>query len=262
MDIGIVGRRWFVSAAALTFVVPACVLLGGSQATARSSPAALPVAELTAVAATSVDNAWAVGWTANGTPHPVILHWNGKSWARTVVPPVRFGGVLNGVTAISARNAWAVGETVYQRLLILHWNGARWFRVSNPANPKYGILNGVAGTSPSDVWAVGGLPSIGFGGGELILHWNGKVWRQVHVPNLYPGSGIVNGVTALSPTNAWAVGYTGIQGSIFHWNGKVWRRSKVTLPRDGNSLAGISAWSAGDVWAVGGSSYNLSLILR
>ena len=263
MDIGFLGRRWFASTAAVALIAPASVLLGGAAAKPPPPPA-LPVATLTSVAATSAGNAWAVGFTARGTSQPVILHWNGRAWARAVIPATPRSGFLNGVAAISAKDAWAVGETIYHRPFTLHWNGAQWSRVAVPAQPKYAVLDGVAGTSPKDVWAVGGkLDSYGFSTlGELALHWNGTVWKPVPVPNLYPDSGAMNRVTALSPSNAWGVGYTGIQASIFHWNGEVWKRSKVRLHLDGNSLEGVSGSRADDMWAVGGSSYGLSLILR
>jgi hypothetical protein len=76
---------------------------------------------LAGVAATSADNAWAVGefftWrfrSANpfgNTPsRTVILHWNGMSWQRQPSPNLgRADNVLSGVAASSPTNAWAVG---------------------------------------------------------------------------------------------------------------------------------------------------------
>jgi len=79
---------------------------------------------LTAVAAISSTNAWAVGGggpvTAEGT---AAAHWNGRSW--TLSPGIS-GAELTGVTATSATNAWAVGGTANGHTLILHWNGTTW----------------------------------------------------------------------------------------------------------------------------------------
>jgi hypothetical protein len=79
---------------------------------------------LTAVAAISTTNAWAVGGggpvTAEGT---AAAHWNGRSW--TLSPGIS-GAELTGVTATSATNAWAVGGTANGHTLILHWNGTAW----------------------------------------------------------------------------------------------------------------------------------------
>jgi hypothetical protein len=48
-----------------------------------SSPNPRPSAELSGVAATSADNAWAVGYTSNshhGSFQTLILRWNGTAW--------------------------------------------------------------------------------------------------------------------------------------------------------------------------------------
>jgi hypothetical protein len=59
---------------------------------------------VSAVAATSVRNAWAVG----GGFRTVILHWNGTAWKR--VPSPSLTGSLSSVAAISSGDAWAVGD--------------------------------------------------------------------------------------------------------------------------------------------------------
>src|ERR1700722_17097473 len=64
------------------------------------------------------------------------------------------------------------------------------------------------------------------------------------------------GVSALSGSNAWAVGSTGTATLILHWNGTTWTR--VTAPSPGHlgRLTAVSAFSPSDVWAVG--SYQTS----
>ena len=83
----------------------------------------------------------------------------------------------------------------------------------------------------------------------LALHWNGHIWSQV--PSQGPASGLT-GVTALSASDAWAVG-TDMAGTlVLHWNGHTW--SQVPSPSPGSahgSLAGVSADSPSDAWAVG-----------
>ena len=85
---------------------------------------------VSAVAATSVRNAWAVG----GGLRTLILHWNGTAWKR--VPSPSLAGSLSSVAAISGGDAWAVGDTSTQpgrgAPLILHWNGKAWKRVPSP----------------------------------------------------------------------------------------------------------------------------------
>jgi len=135
--------------------------------------------ELTAVAATSASNAWAIGF-ADGPDSDVslILHWNGTSWTRLPSPP---DVGLNSITAISARDAWAAGITTpypYQTA-ILHWDGTTWTRVPSPdpTPSSVNIVYGIAATSARDVWAVGDT-----GLKPMILHWNGTTWAQVPAP--------------------------------------------------------------------------------
>ena len=69
---------------------------------------------LDGVAATSANSAWAVGnyETATGQS-TLVLHWNGRTWARVASPnpggPAQ-NNVLDAVAATSASSAWAVGD--------------------------------------------------------------------------------------------------------------------------------------------------------
>ncbi len=82
-------------------------------------------------------------------------------------------------------------------------------------------------------------------------------FHQVSSPSSGTGTGtnVLYGVTAISPTDAWAVGYrattTTDKTLILHWNGSKW--VKVASPNAGgtNRLYGVAAVSATDVWAVG-----------
>jgi hypothetical protein len=81
-------------------------------------------------------------------------------------------------------------------------------------------------------------------------------------------AGQLNGVTAISANNAWAVGYywSGDTGTspvtlILHWNGTSWSRVASPSPVTGDELAGVSATSPSNAWAVGGSS-GVPLILH
>jgi hypothetical protein len=77
-----------------------------------------------------------------------------------------------------------------------------------------------------------------------------------NVPN--PGSSDrLNGVSALSPTAAWAVGSffngTSEQTLVLRWKGTSWKVSASPSPggTHGSSLSAVSADSASDAWAVG-----------
>ena len=111
-----------------------------------------------------------------------------------------------------------------------------WTRVPSP-NPNPSLsedqLFGISAVSPSDAWAVGYWES-NVNYETLVEHWNGTGWSKVPSPNssigLKGNGNILNGVSGLSSTDAWAVGndstgtysYTVL---ILHWNGSQWVRS-------------------------------------
>jgi hypothetical protein len=73
---------------------------------------------------------------------------------------------------------------------------------------------------------------------SLILHWNGTSWTQISSPDPGgTGESLLNGVSAISANDAWAVGSyntdpstttSDSQSLILHWNGKSW--TKVSSP--------------------------------
>jgi hypothetical protein len=74
-------------------------------------------------------------------------------------------------------------------------------------------------------------------------------WTIVPSQNGGSGSGL-NSVSALSPTDVWAVGQSRFQPLIEHWDGRRW--AVVPNPTVSiGTLFGVSALSGNDVWAVG-----------
>lgn len=220
-------------------------------------------AELDAVRALSDSDIWVTGSSFDLTSNdrqPLILHWDGRTWTRTPVPPV--GGpnddirVLS-VAASSSRNVWAIGDdfTGRDRPFILHWTGSRWVRT--PIIPPFfplrdADLASVTTTSPSDAWAVGSVgdtPSR-----TLILHWDGRVWLPVPSPNPGPDA-FLTGVTATSRTSAVAVGRftAGNQADalILRWDGRRWVQVATASPANITTLRAVGADGPSDVWAVG-----------
>jgi hypothetical protein len=243
---------------------------------------------LSGVSANSATDAWAVGYYgSNGLTQgskTLVLHWNGTSWSKVASPNP--GGTtssgastLAGVSADSATDAWAVGSysnpiTGASETLALHWNGSKWSTVLSPnpggttSSSDVSILSGVSADSATDAWAIGWYANPTTGATEtLALHWNGTSWSKVASPN--PGGtssfdiSYLNGVSADSATDAWAVGYYfnpttfASETLALHWNGTKW--SKVASPNPGGTtsssddsyLFGVSADSAPDASAVG-----------
>jgi hypothetical protein len=91
----------------------------------------------------------------------------------------------------------------------------------------------------------------------LVLHWNGTAWSIVPSPNVGTGSNLLNGVSAVSANDVWAVGYYDVGGSTYrtlalHWDGTTWSVVPTPYVEAGqSSLSGVSTVAADDVWAVG-----------
>jgi hypothetical protein len=193
-------------------------------------------------------------------------------WQVVASPSVGTFDSLGAVAGDVPSDLWAVGAytdptSSLGQTLAEHWNGSTWRVVPSPNVPSVNsALSAVAVLSATDAWAVG---SSGFAISDslqtLIEHWNGTSWHIVASPSPGPLS-FLTGVTALSASNVWAAGVTGTDSSsneltlIEHWDGSTWR--VVPSPNRAvptNYLAGISAVSASDIWAVGRSTLAQSL---
>jgi len=119
---------------------------------------------LSAVAAVSASDAWAVGQQSpNGIGQALIEHWNGTAWKSVPTPGPPAPSQLTGVTVISAGNAWAVGsygDPGDTHTLIEHWNGTTWRQMPSPSPGFSAELFGVASSS-TGTWAVGDYDSGG-----------------------------------------------------------------------------------------------------
>jgi hypothetical protein len=253
---------WAVGATATHQPTPVLAHWDGKKWATVDSPAVPPHTDLRA-AASFPGGAWAVG-EANVNDlgptgiygQPLILRLTGTKAHR--VPTPKVGAVLlHGVAATSAKDAWAVGAIRKGPALILHWDGRKWTRSSPPGRSVANFLVGVAATSAKNAWAVGASPK----GHGVILHWNGSRWTPAAIPSQDKVPFVLTGVAAISARNAWAVGYTSditiaTTTVILHWDGTRWKRVQSTDPfpgGEGDGLMGVSATSARNALAVGGS---------
>ena len=240
---------------------------------------------LSGVVGVSSTDAWAVGYELKGTAGPdetMILHWNGTAWSRVTTPdPSAAGGnFLNAVTATSGSSAFAAGSYYNPAnvldSLILRWNGTSWTKVKTP-NPgtTTNQFSGVSASSASDAWAIGQAQTAA--SGNLLARWNGTSWSKVSAPGGSTGPGFT-AVSADSATDAWLIGQfcpsncgnpgSPVDTATAHWTGAKWSivSSPSPSPTGRNLLAGVSAVSPGDAWAVGGypdsSNVQTTLILH
>jgi len=136
-----------------------------------------------------------------------------------------------------------------------------------PAATQYSIpggLAGVAGASAANAWAVGYAAGSAASSKVLMLHWNGAKWSRVTSPKVLTVTGALSGITVVSATDAWAVGFTGTYASehtlLLHWNGTVWKQ--VPSPSLAGGLSTVAATSADNAWAVGSTDSYRTLIER
>jgi hypothetical protein len=100
----------------------------------------------------------------------------------------------------------------------------------------------------------GGLAGLGAGTAAAA---GCQAWTGTQPPSPGDNSNHLQGVTVLSPCDAWAVGSAtnsdGVAHTLIeHWNGSAW--TVAPSPDPGtivNSLIGVRAVSARDIWAVG-----------
>jgi hypothetical protein len=142
-----------------------------------------------------------------------------------------------------------------------HGVASCWQTVPGPAVPAgdSGNVLGVSMSGSASGWAVGfTLPSNpGANFHPLLARWNGRRWQATRLPADI-GAGRLDGIAALSASNAWAVGgaektATTSAPLIIHWNGHQWGRAHAA-PVPGyvyTELLGVAAASQSDAWAVG-----------
>jgi hypothetical protein len=255
----------------------------GTTWSKASAPDASSAYFLNGVNAISATDAWAVGGQAGSSTRTLILHWNGTKWSQVASPnPSTISNGLYGVSAASASDAWAVGRylpgsSATFSTLTEHWNGTKWSDVASPSpGATSNALFGVSTLTPADAWAVG--DSLATQPGQLrtvVLHWNGQAWTQVASPDPGASFNVLDGVSAVSASDAWAVGnYSSNKGLtastlILRWNGKDWTRVPSPSPNPNssgyNNLAGVSTVSPDYAVAAGSSvdtftGVNLALI--
>jgi hypothetical protein len=216
-------------------------------------------------------NEWAVGAGSNGT---LIMHGSGSAWTQVPSPSPSRDSDLIGVASTSS-SVWAVGsslealgEATISSALVERWNGAAWSQRSVPSPGSCTALNGVTAAGVTDAIAVGyTVPRATTSCGVSVpyaIEFNGKTWTRMQCP-IPPGGSSLNGVAAISATNAIAVGsfVTGTETYplILRKHGTKW--SRMSAPRHTfGTLWGVTELTASDAWAVGDTTTGRTLILH
>jgi hypothetical protein len=168
--------------------------------------------ELTAIAAVSPDDLWAVGHAYDpdlNAYRTLILHWNGRRWS--IVRSPNAGpddNDLNGVSAGAGDDVWAVGRAFGStsfRTLTLHFAGRRWKEVASPnIGSNTNELHDVV-TLGRNTRAVGRYDDQTSGNFlSLLLRWTGSRWKRQRHPHIGTTDELY-GIYA-TPAGGWAVG--------------------------------------------------------
>lgn len=223
---------------------------------------------------------WAVG-RAGGAP--VAMRLLDGTWRVTPLPGL-VTGELESVVAVAKGDVWAAGwrhpagERWQDLPLVYHWNGSSWSRVSMPVR-DYGLPDqcsvpvALAAADRDHVWVAGySAPDPGGDGGPQaeVWRWNGSAWHLAAVPR-FESSNMMNGATATTVDDVWAVGNTYHDGTMaLHLTAGGWVSIDLpdvyVGPAGFDNLYGAGASSSNDVWAVGGarphSGYTTALVLH
>jgi len=245
-----------------------------------SSPYSGTNSYLTAVADVTVGQSSLVvgaGYFTNnsGVDRSLVQYWDplANQWVVYPTPPLNQGTGDNHLTgvAVLSDEIWVVGNYInssgVSRTLIEHTSmgSPTWTIVPSPnqgGSAADNFLTGVTAASATDLWAVGYYESAGIAR-TLVEHWNGSQWSIETTPNQGVNTrNFLNGVSAVSSGNVWAVGYYGPGGSIPDGHTLTLRRtggtwSYVPSPDGGtssgdrNKLLAVHALSANNISAVG-----------
>jgi hypothetical protein len=220
--------------------------------------------DVTALAAVSPDDVWAVGTqNAEGFGEPGTLnlaaHWDGSTW--TVVPTPSLGtsvsqtDVLTGVTAISTSDVWASGVEFTGCQAASTRGGSRL-----AARGRGQVLPLALRLRP------GGLRRLPGATGRClvpyVLHWDGQAWTLTQTPDPGAFGSALNGITALSASDVWAVGQTQssrkgpVRTLTEHFNGTSWSVAGSPDPgKAGDSeLFAVASPGGQQLDAVGGAA--------
>jgi hypothetical protein len=231
---------------------------------------------LTAISGTGPDDLWAAGWETNEATMRITMlfeHWDGTKWsAVTTSAP---GGIALAINAVSPDNVWAVGEGgLPVTAEAAHWNGKRWSSVATNVNvPGAGQtwLTGISADGAGNVWAAGYADNVGGNNFRVpyVLHWTGTAFAMTTVPNPHTTVGnvggegsLLEGITVVSPTDAWIVGATfGLDGAVRtlteQFNGTTWTPVPSPDPAQiggvliDNFLGSVANAGGGNLLAVG-----------
>jgi hypothetical protein len=183
----------------------------GSSIVRASIPSEAGGSSLSAVSGTSASDIWAVGAYADaqGQPHTLLYHYNGRAWSLAASPP---GGNGVSILALSPTDVWMMVATVGGRALY-QWNGSTWTDVF-PANSfKHPVEEPLVGTADNHL-STRTYETKPYYNYVEPYNWNGFKWTEFGPKAAYNNvymTGLAEG-----PAGAlWTAGFIGTDKGDF-----------------------------------------------
>jgi hypothetical protein len=244
----------------------------GTNWVAMSSPAGVALRGLDVVSPSEV---WVAGYAGSAA---TVSQWKNGIWTTryTQASTGRHLTVFESIAVDAAGKVWAVGwDRDYNApgrpvsSLVVHFNGTSWTRETSPNPLNRNTLNDVVALANGEVFAVGVAQDTSGGGitpRSLMLRRQAGTWSSLTVPPGEAGSqDQLLSVAAVSSSSVWSVGYYHSPSSglyeplLVHWtaNGGAGTLA-ISHPSPALTVSalasGVSATSAGNLWAVGYAS--------
>ena len=221
----------------------------GHQAWRFAYVSGLADANVASVTAPSRRDAWAVGTYQNAKhqARPLVLHWNGRRWARFAVPGMPAAIVPTLVTSTSPDDVWIfVRSNSDPSGEEFRWNGQSWFELPGPPSSNGGLIGSVVVLSDGTAWELGNIACTGAAppACTALWQWDGVRWNLVQVPTDVQE-------LAGSRNHVWLVGQdsarTYARPVVFRWTGAQW--AKFPGPYGRRTLfPTIAATPSGGLW--------------
>ncbi|TDE20844.1 hypothetical protein [Actinomadura sp. 6K520] len=187
------------------------------------------------------EDVWITGpkYSADNAATPYLARFTGSRFAQVAAPP----GADRADLQATGAGVWVATGTDLHR-----WTGASWIHVTSFPEMERDVSYARA---DDDVWALGHVSQVD---GTLVArHWDGHSWREVPVQGPPELRGGFAGMVAVSPTEAWAIGYnysgSGSPSLLMRWDGTAW--TSVTPPAGLNILSDIVRADDGTIWVIG-----------
>jgi len=223
----------------------------------------------------SPNDGWALGGDLlTGSPHSraVVVRYHAGQWQVVTIPAVvethaDVGYEYDKLVMTSPEDGWIVAQTEDNNGItyVLRLQHGAWSVASHEFAQAVWKLNGVV-IQGGTIWGFGStgfnINAVGEGSKEYptIGRFVNNTWQPEHLPASLSGlTGSIYSVSALSPSDIWAVGQGPDGGSVtayrplvLHYDGKTWSRVLLpdgmqSMPWSTNSLVMVSSHE-GWIW--------------